>query len=121
MNIQTYKNRLVGKAQELAHRSVSKEEIAIERQPEMLDEIQRTGEREIALAALTRNWKTAVEVNDALARIADWTYGVCQECEEAINERRLNAIPWAKLCVRCQEKADQMGEGGFTEAFSEAA
>ena len=107
MNTQTYKNELMAKAQELGRGSVSKEEIAIERQPEMLDEIQRTTEREIALDSLNRNWETATQVSAALERIRQGSYGICLECEEEISERRLNAIPWAKLCIRCQEKADR--------------
>jgi DnaK suppressor protein len=108
MNLQTYKKILVAKAQELGHRSISKEEIAIERNAEMLDEIQRTGERELALASLTLNWRTAALVKEALTRIEDGSYGTCQECEEEINERRLKALPWAKFCIKCQENADQM-------------
>ena len=108
MNLQTYKNILAAKAQELGKRSVSKDEIAIERNAEMLDEIQRTGERELALASLTLNWRTAALVKEALARIEDGSYGICQECEEEIAERRLKALPWAKFCIKCQESADRM-------------
>jgi DnaK suppressor protein len=43
------------------------------------------------------------DVEEALARVADGTYGVCQECEEPISAKRLQALPWAKFCVRCQE------------------
>ena len=43
------------------------------------------------------------EVEEALARVKDGTYGVCQECEEPISPKRLQALPWAKFCVRCQE------------------
>lgn len=107
MKLQTYEKLLVAKAQELGQRSVSKEEIAIERNAEMLDEIQRTGDRELALASLTLNWRTAALVKEALARIEDGSYGTCQECEEEITERRLKALPWAKFCIKCQENADR--------------
>ena len=43
------------------------------------------------------------EVEEALLRSREGTYGICQECEEPISSKRLQALPWAKFCVRCQE------------------
>ena len=42
-------------------------------------------------------------IGDALARIADKTYGVCENCGNEISQRRLEAVPWAAMCVKCQE------------------
>ena len=50
------------------------------------------------------------EVEEALMRVKDGTYGVCQECEEPISQKRLQALPWAKFCVRCQEMLGAMAE-----------
>jgi DnaK suppressor protein len=50
---------------------------------------------------------TRQSVEDALQRINDGTYGICPECEEDIAAKRLNAMPWAKYCVACQEKATE--------------
>jgi DnaK suppressor protein len=46
------------------------------------------------------------ETRAALRRVDEGTYGICQECEEPINPRRLAAVPWASLCLRCQEVRD---------------
>lgn len=43
------------------------------------------------------------EVEDALARIDDGTYGVCRRCGTAIDSARLRALPTASLCLSCQE------------------
>ena len=43
------------------------------------------------------------EVEEALLRVKEGTYGICQECEEPISAKRLQALPWAKFCVSCQE------------------
>jgi DnaK suppressor protein len=43
------------------------------------------------------------EINDALHRMDTEQYGVCLECEEPISSKRLDAVPWAKYCVTCQE------------------
>ena len=46
-------------------------------------------------------------VDEALARIEDRRYGVCAACEEEMNLKRLEAVPWARLCLSCQEKQEQ--------------
>lgn len=43
------------------------------------------------------------KVDRALVRIREQTYGECEECEEMINPERLEALPWATMCVKCQE------------------
>ena len=45
--------------------------------------------------------KILIEINDALNRIEDGTYGICQGRGEQIPKQRLKAIPWAKYCVTC--------------------
>jgi DnaK suppressor protein len=46
------------------------------------------------------------QVDAALARIADRRYGVCASCEDPMNLKRLEAVPWARLCRSCQEKQE---------------
>ena len=48
------------------------------------------------------------EVEEALVRVKEGTYGICQECEEPISPKRLQALPWAKFSVRCQEMLGAM-------------
>jgi DnaK suppressor protein len=50
------------------------------------------------------------EVEEAMARVRDGSYGVCQECQEPIMPKRLQALPWAKFCVRCQEVLGAMAD-----------
>jgi len=42
-------------------------------------------------------------IEDALARIEGQTYGFCTNCDNEIGYRRLEAVPWAEMCVKCQE------------------
>ena len=42
-------------------------------------------------------------VNEALERIKDDSYGICVHCGESIQPKRLDAVPWAPYCVRCQD------------------
>ena len=46
-------------------------------------------------------------VEDALRRIEEATYGICEECEQEISEKRLEAVSWARHCIRCQNLEEQ--------------
>ena len=43
-------------------------------------------------------------VEEALDRLESGDYGVCLACDEPIAEKRLQALPWARYCVKCQEE-----------------
>ena len=45
-------------------------------------------------------------VDEALVRIEDRRFGVCASCEDEMNPKRLEAVPWARLCLSCQEKQE---------------
>jgi DnaK suppressor protein len=45
-------------------------------------------------------------IDAALARLDREEFGVCNECGEDIASKRLNVLPWAENCIRCQEKLD---------------
>lgn len=101
------KNVLLMKRNELNSHKVHREDIAIEKNSETLDDIQQGADRVIVLDSLNRNWSTNTLISQALERIADGSYGTCMDCEEEISPKRLAALPWAKYCIKCQEKADR--------------
>ena len=47
------------------------------------------------------------KVDDALIRIAKGSFGVCVECGDSLNKKRLEAVPWASHCLPCQEKVER--------------
>jgi RNA polymerase-binding transcription factor len=46
-------------------------------------------------------------VDEAIFRIEHDRYGVCVVCEDEMDRKRLEAVPWAKRCISCQEKQEQ--------------
>lgn len=46
-------------------------------------------------------------IDAALKRIQEDEYGVCANCQEEMQQKRLEAVPWAKHCISCQEKLEQ--------------
>ncbi|MEE8348055.1 MAG: TraR/DksA C4-type zinc finger protein [Acidobacteriota bacterium] len=47
------------------------------------------------------------QVVNALERVDGKDYGECSKCEEPVERKRLEAVPWASLCLSCQEEAEQ--------------
>jgi DnaK suppressor protein len=91
---------------ELAQSARRRDDIAIERTADELDELRLAADRELSTRSLERHAELLRSVRVALDRIADGSYGACFECEEEISAKRLRAMPWATLCINCQERAD---------------
>ncbi len=82
---------------------------------------QQHHEEWIFLNRNTIDMKLLREIADALHRMDQEHYGICLECEEAISIKRLNAVPWARYCVSCQEKiAARIAEGEAVDEYQEA-
>ena len=93
--------------EEICRSATGREDIAIERTADALDETQSAAAREFTTRGLEREAKLSRNVRLALDRIADGSYGTCLECEDEISPKRLQALPWAALCITCQEHADR--------------
>lgn len=65
-----------------------------------------TFQRDLDLGLVTREHEMLYKIDEALQMIEEGTYGKCQECGQTIKESRLRAVPFAKLCVKCQEKEE---------------
>ena len=60
------------------------------------------------LFGMTNTDRTVLNMIDAaLKRIQADEYGVCANCQEELQQKRLEAVPWAKHCIACQEKMEQ--------------
>lgn len=64
-------------------------------------------EQEFTLGLMEAEEGTLGRIEAALERIEDGTYGVCEECGVKIPKKRLNAIPFAAMCVKCASQYEQ--------------
>jgi len=63
-------------------------------------------EREISLNLASNEAKILADIENALKRIETKEFGICQACQKPIPKNRLNAMPYVKLCKKCQEKSE---------------
>jgi RNA polymerase-binding transcription factor DksA len=68
------------------------------------EDVHGEGEEEVALAVLGIEGSALEEITAALVRIDQGTFGYCTECRRTIPKARLNALPYARHCIRCAER-----------------
>ena len=64
-------------------------------------------DREFALNLVSTEHDALFDIDDALRRIAEGSYGTCNSCGAAIEKVRLQALPFARMCVRCQSEVER--------------
>lgn len=64
-------------------------------------------DREFSLGLASNGRRIFYELDDALKKIEDSTFGICEDCKSLIAKNRLKAVPYARLCVKCQEKREK--------------
>jgi RNA polymerase-binding protein DksA len=73
----------------------------------MADVATDTYDREFSLGIATNEHKIIYELNEALKRLEEDTYGICENCKNPIPKTRLKAIPYARLCIKCQQAKEK--------------
>lgn len=101
-----FRKVLRAKRVELIHGLNIRDDIRIERAAGQGDAIQGAVCRDLAVAKLNHESNLLRQVEEALNRLAAHSYGICLHREQEIAQRRLLAVPWAALCIRCKEVAD---------------
>lgn len=64
-------------------------------------------DREFSLGLASNERKFLYELDDALKRIEDGSFGICDDCKGQITKIRLKAVPSARLCIKCQQKREK--------------
>lgn len=84
-----------------------RDSLAVTPAGDLVDTTQQAVDRDMASRDLNRTAAMARQLRAALDRIADGTYGACTQCGQPIPSKRLAAVPWAPLCLSCQEQTER--------------
>jgi DnaK suppressor protein len=120
-SIEDRKAALESKLEELSGSFQDRSGLTIENHPDLLDAIAMATDRDVLVQQMNINAHVLNEVRVALAAIESGDYGICEDCDDPIASRRLDAIPWARVCVKCQERRDRARATDEDENFSLAA
>ena len=117
--LQAKRAELLGNVSTMENETFKKERSELSSMPfHMADAGSDNFEQAFALDLMDSEKKMLKEITDALNRIGDGTFGVCEGKGESIPKARLNAIPWARYCVPCAELKEKgrLHEGGAEES-----
>ena len=107
----TYRDKLLTKKQEILeaynkNKSYGKEADG-EATQDIADKAANSYTKEFLFSLSNTERETLQLVDEALSRIHEKNFGYCAACEGEMEKKRLEAIPWAKHCISCQEKQEQ--------------
>lgn len=108
LNLEKVKDQLVAERESLLAK-LSGNDLSVDASetPDPVDLAVRNYSKNVMLAVSENESRQVGLINEALERIGDKEYGACQNCENPINPKRLEAVPWARYCLNCQELVEQ--------------
>jgi DnaK suppressor protein len=74
---------------------------------DIVDRANNAYNRELMFSLSDAERTTLLQIENALLRMDEGTYGRCSNCGQTINVLRLEAVPWARFCIDCQELAEK--------------
>ena len=74
---------------------------------DIVDRANNAYNRELMFSLSDNERATLLQIENALRRMDDGIYGKCSNCGQSINILRLEAVPWARFCIDCQELAEK--------------
>lgn len=77
----------------------------------MADQGTDTMDREMAFALASKSGRLVYHIDEALRRIKEGTYGICEKCGKQISAARLEAVPHARLCINCKAAEEETKTG----------
>ena len=109
--LETFKKRLETRQQEL-RRMVSRTQqdgrsADEDTAQDIADKAASSYNKEFLFSQSNNDRQLLLMVDGALARLREGTFGECVSCGKEINAKRLEAVPWTRHCIECQEKAEQ--------------
>jgi DnaK suppressor protein len=109
--VEVYRKRLLAKHAELLRLVTTSEQDGREADEEatqdIADKAANSYTKEFLFYQSDESRRVLQLVNEALDRVKDGTYGQCVACQAEVQQKRLEAVPWARHCIECQEKQDQ--------------
>lgn len=109
--VEHYKKQLLVKQDEIRRMVVRSDqdgrEADLEITQDLADRAANSYTKEFLFHQSDDNRRILQLIEEALRRIEDGSYGLCVECQEEVQSKRLDAVPWARHCIECQEKQEK--------------
>lgn len=105
--LKEYEKKLIAKKKQILSTIISSKSSGDESISEIVQDIadkaSTSYSRELLYGLSDNERKIFLLIEDALDRIKKGTFGICVNCQKKIQKKRLEAVPWARHCIECQE------------------
>ncbi len=105
--VKSYRDRLLGRRESLFSQVTEAEMSSRERDAEATqdpaDMAANAYTKELLISMSANDRKLLELIDEALVRVESGEYGECVNCGEPVLEKRLDAVPWARYCLKCQD------------------
>ncbi len=109
--LEYYKKKLLARREELLKNiaRIEEEGRAADEDPtvDLADKAANSYTKEFLFGQTNHERFMLALIDDALARIKENEFGLCANCQQEVQQKRLEAVPWARHCITCQEKQEQ--------------
>ncbi len=109
--LEYYKKKLLARREELLKNIARTEEEgrAADEDPtvDLADKAANSYTKEFLFGQTNHGRFTLALIEEALKRIKQNEFGLCANCQQEVQQKRLEAVPWARHCITCQEKHEQ--------------
>jgi len=109
--VESYKKLLLAKQEEVRRMVARSEQDGREADGEvtqdLADRAANSYTKEFLFHQSNDNRRILQLISDALNRVDNGSYGHCVECQQDVQKKRLEAVPWARHCIECQEKQEK--------------
>ena len=112
-----FEHKLQGLLAELSGAVKNRVDLAAERSSDPLDDLQRKEEVNLTARSRSTLWGRQKQIELALERLGTGGYGICEDCGEPISPKRLEAAPWARLCVFCQQALETEAAAAYAAQY----
>lgn len=105
--LKSYRDRLLERRESLvsqvAEAELSSRERDLEATQDPADMAANAYTKELLISMSANDRKLLQLIDEALERVEGGEYGECVNCGELVQEKRLDAVPWARYCLKCQD------------------
>ena len=109
--LEYYKKKLDAKREELLRLMSQAEQDAVaadeEATQDIADKAANSYTKEFLFSQSNNERFVLALVDEALVRVRNGGFGLCAHCHEEIQQKRMEAVPWARHCIACQQKQEQ--------------
>ena len=123
----TLRRHIMKTEQKIANKKAKNKDITVLHEHEDAADLTESGDSDFTqeeLAAIKQNliaMRKALlkEIDNAISKIEEGTYGICDECGETISKKRLSVIPYSNLCITCKSKIEKEEKEKLNDSYSD--